>query len=137
MVGTSNRLRWRAAAEIDLREDGGASRSRTLQVLTLEDLECLREERPRLLGSPPAPGHLAGPVLEVGADERVVGELGRLLVVALRLSRRGKRGGPIAGAGEHFACLRLDLGGVRRVRRFPVSVQVVRGKDLDDLLLFR
>ena len=47
-----------------------------------------------------APGHLPGPLEQLGLRERLVGQLGRLLEVALRLCGGGERRGALARAGE-------------------------------------
>ena len=69
--------------------------------------------------------------------ERVVRELGRLREDAGRLDGRGERRRALAGAGERLPRLPLDLGCVVGIGEQPVGIEVVRGDDLDDLLLVR
>src|SRR5581483_260964 len=88
-----------------------------------------------LFGPPGRPRGDAGTLEQLRALKRVLGELGRLLEVVLRLLARRERGRALASAREHLAGPRADLGGVGGIGRGAVRVEVVRRDDLDHLLL--
>ena len=67
--------------------------------------------------------------------DRLVRELRGLLVGAACLSERAERACALGGPGEELSRSRLDLGRVVGVGLGLVGGDVVRGDDLDDLLL--
>jgi hypothetical protein len=79
----------------------------------------------------------AGMFVEIRAIALVGGELECTLVRALGLRVRAQLGGALGGAGQHVAGRPLDLFRVVGVGRRPPGVEVMRGDDLDDLVLIR
>ena len=93
------------------------------------------EEPDRRIRTAAFPGRLAAANEQARLRARLVGELCRLLEVALRLLVGAQRRRALARTGEVLAGFGPDLSRVLRVRRRPVGVHVVGGDDLDDLLL--
>ena len=103
--------------------------------LGLVERDRLLEQPGGRLGLGGVGGEPARPVEQGGFRERLVGQPGGLLEVALRFGGSAERGGPFAGAGEHRLRLLLDLGRVVGLRRRLVGGDVVGGDDLDHLVL--
>ena len=107
-------------------------------------LACALEEGDRLLkvssglvGAGADSRHQAGALVQVGLDQKVVGELERALERALRLHGRTERAGALRGAEEHPERRRADLFAIWVVRARTVGIEVVGRYDFDDLILLR
>src|SRR5262249_24935423 len=107
------------------------------QPLALEHAERPFEIPARLLGAGAEPGAPPGPFLELRLRQRTLGQLRSLGEVTLRLLVRPERGCALARPGALRARPRPRLGSVRSVRRRVERGQVVRGDDLDGLVLER
>ena len=90
---------------------------------------------PGELGASGEPGHLPGPLLQGAPRVGVVGERERLLEVAPCLLAGRELRGPLAGSRQHHEGLGLHLAGVVRLGGEYVGLEVMRGDDLDDLLV--
>ena len=82
-----------ALPEVDLGEDRSDPGRRSDEPFGLEDGERLVQERNGFFRAPAPPRHPPGLLVKLGAHERLVRQLGRLLEVPLRLARRGERRG--------------------------------------------
>jgi hypothetical protein len=81
--------------------------------------------------------HHSGALVELGLNERFLGQLQGALEGSLGFRVRAQRGRAFGGANEHLARGALDLVCIRSLRRGAEGVEVVRGDDLDDLVLLR
>ena len=130
-----DRLRRMAVAEVDLGEVRRDPGGRAYEPLGLEDGERLLEERSGLESPPPSPGHAAGVLVQFGFRHPIVLQPRRLGEVALSLLVGAERRGALSGAGKLLSGLPPDLDRVGRVGSCLVGGEVVRGDDLDHLLL--
>ncbi len=120
-----------------LRVACGDPRRRVGVALGLEQRESLVEAALRLGSKAVDEGNRAGPLEKLGLEQRDLGKLGCLVEVPSRLVVRGQRRCPLRRRPQALARLHPELGGVVRVRRRPVGLEVVRGDHLGDLLLVR
>ena len=87
----------------------------------LEQLDRLLEVSRRVARPPAGPGQHAGPLVELGLHEGVVGQLDGPLERPLRLARRAERRGTFAGPDEQVAGGVPDLAGIVGRRALPGS----------------
>jgi hypothetical protein len=76
-----------------------------------------------------------GSLVQLGLNERLVRQLDRALECPLRLGVRRQRRGPFPSPEEHLAGFRTDPLSVGIVGGGRVRVEVMRGDDLDRLVL--
>jgi hypothetical protein len=100
----------------------------------LEQLDRALVVTGRVVRTGADPSHHSGALLEVRPDERLVRQLDRPSVGALRLRVRPERGRTLRGSDDHLACFRPQLLGVGVVGCRLVGVEVVRRDDLRDLV---
>jgi hypothetical protein len=118
----------------DLAQAGGEPGGGMRLPLCLEKRDRTFELARGGVAAPSEPRHLPGAFEELGLLERAVGELGRLLEIALRLLACGKRGRTLAGPGEHLARPCLDRRSICVLGRRLVGLDKVRRDDLDHLM---
>ena len=105
--------------------------------LGIVDRDRLFDQPLRGVGIAREAGHVSRAHEQLGVLERHFRQLRRLLEVALRFGRRGKRLGSFTGSGERQPGPPLDLGRVDRVGIEPVRLDEVRRDDLGQLVLGR
>jgi hypothetical protein len=112
------------------RQDAGGGVRLTL---FLEQRHRLFQGRLGLFDAAAHPGHLAGALAHSCLLHGIVGKVGRLLEVPLRLLGGGQRRRALRSLGEQLDCPLLDLGRVGSIGGGLVPSHVMRRDDLDDL----